>query len=152
MKNLLNIFLVFLLSCSTTSEYSIKSLVADLSNNNDVEAFYGSNGYFRSGYSIFIDSLSVHYADGKISNSSKELTAEESTKVKKIGSILEKYKISSFRGESKTNEKFLELKTGKYVIIMETNNNQYNWLINKKVPCIRVNEQWFYYETTPDDH
>lgn len=82
MKGILCIFLTFLLSCSITNDTNIKSLVADLSNSHEVEAFYGSNGYFRSGYSIFMDSLSLQYSDGKINKSSRELTSEESTKIK----------------------------------------------------------------------
>lgn len=153
MKNLSIIYLIFLLSCSTDSSKEANKLFKNLSNDSNIEEFYGSNGFFRGdSYHIFLDSLYIKYSSNKIKESNTTLSPKEVLKIKKIVELLKKNGIASFRGEIKGNEKFLEIKKGEVVLIKETNDNQYKWLINKKTHCIRLSGEWFYYVTKAVDN
>lgn len=153
MKNLFIIYSIFLFGCSTDSAKEANQLFENLSNDSTIEEFYGAHGFFRGdSYHIFLDSLYIKYSNDKIKESSRNLTTKEVLKVKKIGELLQKNEISSFRGEIKNDKKFLEIKKGEIVLIKETNDDQYNWLVNKKILCTRLNGEWFYYKTKAADN
>lgn len=153
MKNLFIIYSIFLLGCSTDRVKDANQLFRNLFNDSIIEEFYGAHGSFRGGsYHIFLDSLYIKYSNDKIKESSRNLTPTEILKVKKIGELLKKNDISSFRGEIKNDKKILEIKKGEIVLIKESNDGQYNWLVNKKILCTRLNGEWFYYKTKAVDN